>query len=425
MTSTVTDAPPATRSAPQPTRPEPAPAPDQPTPAPIMPGPPHKAFRPTLSQILWIGALLCVAAGLLWLTWPRPKPVETAVIGTGPVHHDIVDEGRTRIHDVFIVAAPVSGDLQRIDVEPGDAVTAGETVAEIQPAAPLPLDARTAAETEAVVAAAAAAVRAAVSDLALASHNQQRTRVLFDKGYASQAALDTVDSAADAARAALAARRADLRRAEVAATTPSARVGHVTAIHSPGAGRVLQLRQQSESVVAAGTPLLDIGDPANLEIVAEFLSQDAVQMNIGDRAFIEGWGGAPIAAHITLIEPSAHTKVSALGVEEQRVNVLARPDDPRAAPVLGHGFRVDLRVVISEAPQAVRVPVDALVRNGENWTVFRLDGHKVRQTTVEVGAGDDYRPVLSGLKPGDRVVVYPGDTLKSGDSVTATTQPGT
>ena len=396
----------------------PRPAPDQPPPpAPAGASPSGRGWL-SLSHLIWAAVALCLAVGVLWLAWPRPKAVETAVIGTGLVRRDIVDEGRTRIHDVFVVAAPVSGDLQRIDVEPGDTVGAGQVVAEVLPAAPVPLDARTAARTDAGIAAAGAGVRAAEADLALAVRNQQRTRLLFDRGYASRAGLDAADSAAEAARAAVAARQAELRQARAAAATAPSRPGRATAIRSPVSGRVLQLRQQSEAVVAAGTPLLDIGNPARLEVVAEFLSQDAVQMKVGARAFIEGWGGAPIAAHVTRIEPYAHTKISALGVEEQRVNVIARPDDPRSAPVLGHGFRIDLRVVVYETPQALRAPVGALVRNGDAWTVFRVEDGKARQVPVRVGdGGDDFRAIASGLKPGDRVVVYPGDTLKSGDAV--------
>lgn len=408
--------PPAAKSPSQPAKPQTAPEPPLQTLPPAATA--HKRPWLSLSHLLWAAALLCVAAGLTWLVWPRPKTVETSVIGRGLVRQDIVDEGRTRIHDVFVVAAPVSGDLQRIDVEPGDLIRAGQAVAAILPAAPIPLDARTAAQTGAGVTAAAAALQAAEANLALAQHSQQRMRLLFDKGYASPAALDTADSAADTARAAVAARRAELRQAQFAAATSVPRRGRATTIRSPVSGRVLQLHQQSEAVVLAGTPLLDIGNPAKLEVAAEFRSQDAVRIKIGNRAFIEGWGGAPIAAHVTRVEPYAHTKVSALGVEEQRVNVIARPDDPKAAPVLGHGYRVDLRVVVSERPQALRVPVEALVRKGAAWTVFRLENGKVNQVPVQVDdSGDQFRAVQAGLKSGDRIVVYPGDTLKPSDAV--------
>ncbi len=375
--------------------------------------------KPKPSHMIWGTAAVLLAAVLAWMLWPRPMRVETAVIDTGEVRVDIADEGRTRIHDVFVIAAPVSGELQRIAVEPGDRVVKGQAVASIYPASPALLDARTAAQAQAGVLAASAALRSAEADMALARRDQVRTKVLFDRGFASPAALDTVNAAFDAARATVAARQAALKQAEVAAGTPGSETGVVTQVKSPVSGQVLRLYQQSETVTPAGSPLIDIGDPADLEIVAEFLSQDAVQMHPGQPAFVENWGGTGrIPAHITRIEPYAHTKVSALGVEEQRVNVIARLDSPATAPVLGHGFRVDLRVVLSDRPDAVRVPVDALVRDGADWAVFRVIGGKAQSARVRVGdAGDHYRQVFAGVKPGDTVIVFPPDSLKSGMAV--------
>ena len=369
--------------------------------------------------LLWATAGLVLAAALIWMIWPRPKTVETVVVDRGLVQQDIVDEGRTRIHDVFAVAAPVAGQLQRIAVEAGDPVTRGQTVAILGPASPALLDARISAQSEAGILAAAAALRSADADLALARHNRDRVRILFDRGYASQAALDTANATVDAALAMRLSRQAALKQAQVAAGTPEGGTGVTTTVKSPVAGRVLQLFQQSETVVPAGAPLLTIGDPAQIEIVAEFLSQDAVLMKPGDEALVEGWGGAtPIPARISRIEPYAHTKVSALGVEEQRVNVIARLSHPEQAPPLGHGFRVDLRVIISKQANALRVPVDSLVRSGDRWAVFRLIDGKAMLTPVEISSGGNrYRSVHSGLKAGDRIVIFPGDTLHSGDSV--------
>jgi HlyD family secretion protein len=249
--------------------------------------------------------------------------VDVAVIDRGVVRAEVVDEARTRIHDVFVVAAPVSGELQRIELEPGDAVVRGQVVATIQPADPALLDARVAAEANAGVSAAQAALSAAEADYQLAQNDRQRIAALFARDFASQAALDAADAALRAARAAVNARRADLTRARAAAGSPTSRARRATPIASPAAGRVLRVLQESETIALAGSPLLEIGDPAQIEIVAEFLSQDAVRMQAGAAAQIENWGGdPPIPARVFRIEPYARTKISALGVEEQRVNVI-------------------------------------------------------------------------------------------------------
>jgi HlyD family secretion protein len=184
---------------------------------------------------------------------------------------------------------------------------------------------------------------------------------------------------------------------------------------------VLRLLQESEAVVPAGSAILEIGDTADLEVVAEFLSEDAVRMRPGAAAFIEAWGGdEAIPARVSRIEPNAHTKVSALGVEEQRVNVILRLDDPARALPLGHGFRVDARVVLSEAADVLRVPVDALIRDGERWSVFRIDNGRAQLAAVEVGEGGDrHRIILRGLEEGDRVVIFPSEALRDGDRVRA------
>ncbi|MCA3756639.1 MAG: HlyD family efflux transporter periplasmic adaptor subunit, partial [Phenylobacterium sp.] len=172
-------------------------------------------------------------------------------------------------------------------------------------------------------------------------------------------------------------------------------------------------------VVAAGTPLLEIGNPADMEVVADFLSQDATQVRPGAAASLEGWGGeAPIPAEVARVEPYARTRISALGVEEQRVSIILRLTNPATAPPLGHGFRVDARITLSEVADALRVPADALVRHGDSWAVYRVDGGRARLTPVRTGIGDDrHRVVLEGLSKGDRVVLYPASTLKDGARV--------
>jgi HlyD family secretion protein len=177
--------------------------------------------------------------------------------------------------------------------------------------------------------------------------------------------------------------------------------------------------QESETIAPAGSPVLEIGDPSQIEIVAEFLSQDAVLMREGARALIENWGDdTTIPARVFRIEPFARTKISALGVEEQRVNVILHLAQPEAAPPLGHGYRVDVRVVLSEAPEALRAPTDALVRDGRGWAVFVIEHGRARLTPVSIGeGGEDYRTVETGLREGQRVVLFPGDELESGARV--------
>lgn len=371
-----------------------------------------------LATWMWAGAGAFLALFFIWMLWPHAQTVEATTIDRGEVRRDLVDEGRTRIHDVYVVAAPVSGAIRRIELEPGDAVTRGQVLATIAPADPALLDARIAAEARANIASAQAALTAAEAQLGLAQRDQDRVATLHARDFASTAALDAANVNLRAARAQVAARQSEVRRARAAAGSGGV-ARAATAVRSPASGRVLRLLQQSEGVVAAGAPLLEIGDPRNMEIVAEFLSQDAVEMRVGARAFIENWGGAqPIAAHVVRIEPYAHTKVSALGVEEQRVNVILSLDNSEAAPPLGHAFRVDVRVVAADLSDVLRVPSDALIRSGADWAVYRVVDGRARLTPLSLGEGGDrYRAVLNGLSVGDVVIVYPGDALRDGARV--------
>lgn len=382
-----------------------------------------KVSQPKLTQAQWIwaGAGALLALFLAWMLWPQAQAVDIGVIDRGLVQREITDEGRTRIHDVFVIAAPVGGALQRIELEPGDEIVRGQVVAAIAPPDPALLDARVAAEARANVSAARSALNAAEAELDLARRDQERTASLAADGFASRAALDGANAALRAAQANSSARRAEFERAQVAAGLSGPRARARVDVHSPAGGRVLRLLQESEVVVGVGAPLLEIGDPRDLEVVAEFLSQDAVLLSAGARAFIENWGGeAPIPARISRIEPFAHTKVSALGVEEQRVNVIVRLEEPSAAPALGHQFRVDVRAIVSEQADALRAPTDALVRNGEDWAVFRIERGRARLTPVNVGEGGErFRTIASGLNEGDRVILFPGDALEDGARVTA------
>lgn len=381
-----------------------------------------KLKPPKLSRARWIGVGAGGALALFftWMLWPRAQAVDVAAIDRGEVVREITDEGRTRIHDVFVIAAPVGGELQRIEFEPGDEVARGQAVAAISPADPALLDARIAAEMRAGVGAARSALAAADAQTELARRDQERMSALANEGFASRAALDNANAALRSARANAAAARAELQRAQAAAGGGGRARSRVD-VRSPAAGRVLRLLQESETIVAAGAPLIEIGNPGDLEVVAEFLSQDAILLRAGARAWIENWGGdAPIPARISRIEPFAHTKISALGVEEQRVNVIVRLEDPATAPPLGRQFRVDVRAVVLAQADALRVPVDALVRDGANWAVFRIERGRARLRPVVLGdGGERFRSVHAGLSERDRVVLFPGDALEDGARVRA------
>lgn len=381
-----------------------------------------KLFKLTPVSVFWIAAAAAVAILIAWFAWPRAISVQTAAIDRGEVRREIVEEGRIRVHDVYTVAAPVGGLLQRIQLEAGDDIAKGAIVASIAPADPSLLDARIAEEANATAAAARSALALAEADLELARSDEARTRQLFERGFAAKAAVDRARAGLKVATAAVGQRKAELNRALAALGRPGARARAPTAVRSPASGKILSVIQQSETVIAPGAPLLEIGDPTQIDVVAEFLSQDAALMREGAQAFIENWGGSQrIAATVETIEPYARTKVSALGVEEQRVNVVVKlgGGQPNGLPQLGHGFRVDVRVLVFEEKDVLRAPTDALVRREDNgWAVFRVVGGRARLTRVTIGDGDDrFRVVTDGLSAGDSVVLFPGDTLQDGDAV--------
>lgn len=382
-------------------------------------------------------ALVLVAAALvLVLVFRRPPlPVETAAADRGPLVVTVDEEGETRVRDRFVVAAPTAGRVLRIALDPGDALAAGDVVAEIHPA---PLDRRTRAAAQARVEAAeanrqtahASVVRARAA-LTQAEREARRMERLHGAGTAAEEQLErarleettraqevaAARSAADATLHELEAARASLLAAEgsESANQKTCDTGEsCIEIRAPVSGRVLRVPEESERIVMAGEPLLEIGDPASLEIVVDVLSPDAVRIRPGARMLLERWGGgAPLVAHVRRVEPSGFKKISTLGVEEQRVNVIADLD---AAPdSLGDGFRVEARIVVFEAGDVVRVPASALLRRGEGFAVFVVDAGRARRRSVEVGErGSGFAEIRSGLAPGERVIVHPSDQVDDG-----------
>ena len=375
-----------------------------------------------------------VVAALVYAFVPRPVEVDTATIDRRSLIVTVDEEGHTRVIERYVIAAPVAGGLDRIDLKAGAVVSAGAVIARIRPSAPTPLDARTAAQwrareqgAEAALQQARARVEQARAALDFAAEERERRRAVVAAGAGAKKELDQAETewrSADAElRAAesavrVAAYARDEARAVLAAST--AAPGAVVPVRAPRDGVVLRVFEESARVVAPGTPLVEIGDPARLEVIVDLLSTDAVKVRPGARVLLERWGGdAPLEGRVRLIEPSSFTKISALGVEEQRVNVLIDFTSPRDAWTrLGDRFAVETRIVVAERPAALVVPTSALFRQGEGFAVFVVDSGRAVLRSVDVGLRNGLEAeVLSGLEEGSRVVVFPGDAVADGAAV--------
>ena len=379
---------------------------------------PNFKARARRVRTIWMVVIAVAAAAVVWGMWPRPVEQDLVTIDSGDVRVELVDEGRTRMHDVYIVSAPVSGRVLRVEVEPGDIVARGEIIARMTQAAAGFLDTRSDLSARAAVDAAQASLRATETDLALAAREHERTRTLADQKLVAAAAVDVSQARLDSAKAGRDAAQANLVRAQSALQPAERMAGGNIVIRAPVAGSVLRVPQKSENVVPVGSPLIEIGDRGHVEVVAEFLSQDAVRMRAGQKATIENWGGPPLAAMVERIEPIARLKVSALGVEEQRTNVVLQFADQTAAGALGHEFRVDVRVAVEDAGSVLRVPLGALFRHDAGWAVYKVVDGRARLTDVTVGIADgNYRQIVGGLAAGDQVLLFPGNTVKDGKMV--------
>lgn len=390
-----------------------------------------------------LSASLVVAAGLVFAFWPRATLVDIGTVSQGPMRVTIDEEGRTRVHDAYVVSTPIAGRLLRLTAEVGDDVIKGETiVARMQPSAPNALDVRTREQAEAGVTAAQAALRVAGADVNkaradrdLAQSDFDRTQTLFDKGIASQSALDAAsrslraaDATLDTARAAVSMRVAELNNAQAQLLTfddkqlgEALETQETIPLPAPASGTILQIMQPSEITVAAGTPIMEIGDIArDLEVQVDLVSTDAVQVHVGQPVLIDDWGGPRVLnGEIRHIAPFGFTKVSALGVEEQRVTTTIRfTDPPEARAGLGHGFRVEARIVTWSATDAVTVPASALYRKGDGWALFVVENGRAQDRAVTVEANNGLSAAIStGVKPGDAIILYPPSGLMPGTKV--------
>ena len=390
-----------------------------------------------------VGTLLVLV--LAWAFWPRAEAVDIAIVERAPLIVTLDEEGETRVRDRFVVSAPLAGRVLRIELEPGDPVVADETVlATFQPQTPTLLDARSRAEAEAGARAARATLERARADrdraraeLEFAEAEVERFRRLAADRIVSAKELDSAELSARSRREALAAAefavqtaahqlevaRARLLEGAALGGNPHAgAAGTPISLRSPVSGVVLRRLRESEAVVPAGEPLLEVGEPQELEIVADYLSAEAVKIRPGARVLIEEWGGeGALEGVVRRVEPSGFMKISALGVEEQRVNVVVDFVDPPAARQgLADGFRVELRVVLWEAEDVLQVPTGSLFRSEADWAVFAVEDSRVRLRTVEIGRqGGVVAEVLSGLDEDDRVLLHPGDSIVEGLRVAA------
>lgn len=372
------------------------------------------------------GVLLVLAAVLLLAAFafrPKPVAVQSAVAEAGQIVTTVDEDGVTRVADRYILTAPINGDQLRVRFKAGDAVASGDVIAEIRPAS---LDPRTLSETNARLDAAVDNARSATA--AVSSARSLLADAERERGRVERLSSIVARSDIDRARTLAAERRAELNaavaRAEVAkhetelirATLAAAENGSVLRLRAPAGGRILRVPSESEATVAAGTTIAEIGDPKRLEVVIDVLSADAVRVHGGQEVIVEGWGGeAPLRAMVERVEPSGFMKVSALGIEEQRVNVIARLLDPPAS--LGDRFRVDTSVVIWKG-NVLRVPMTALFRDGDGWAVFAIRAGRARLQRVDVGhRGKDDIEIVRGLQRGDAVIVHPSDRISDGTRV--------
>lgn len=393
-----------------------------------------------LKYVLYGGLFIVSVAGFAYVLAPKPVPVDSARIDRGAIVVTVDEEGKTRIKDVYTVSAPITGRLLRLPVKVGDPVSAQVSpVASILPVTPAFLDQRTKSELLAAAAAAEAAVGLAEAELTrkkseerYAKSNLDRADRLAKSATISQRAFEK--AALDQDTAAAAVRQAEanltLRRHEFASANarliepdalPDSESGSCcVVVNAPADGVVLKLIQESEMVVQAGAPILEIGDTGNLEIIVDLLSTDAVRITEGATATIENWGGKPLNARVSRIDPAGFTKVSALGIEEQRVTTVLKLSDPQTQwSALGHDFRVYVRVNEWVDEDALRVPLSALFRVGANWAVFRIDRGIAQQTFVTLGHRNSaHAEILQGLNEKDTIILFPNDRIADGVAVT-------
>jgi HlyD family secretion protein len=378
--------------------------------------------------------VLAVAYGFM----PKPLPVDVAQALRGPMRVTIDEEGKTRVRDRFVISAPVAGYLRRIELEVGDPVKKGQVVAELEPLRSSVLDPRARAEALATVSSAQAALhaakenaRAAEAAAEYAKKNLERQKELFGKGYTAKDTIEQADTDAKrteanllSAEAAVRAARSEMERAQSllghSAAEGAADRERIVEVRAPAAGRLLKLHHESEGVVNSGDPIIDIGDPEKIEVKIEVLSADAVRIKTSTPVLFERWGGAePLSGAVRIVEPAAFTKVSSLGVEEQRVLVIADITSlPETWKRLGDAYRVEASFIIWEGRDVLQVPASALFRKGEGWAVFIYENRRARLREVIVGHRNGLvAEIVSGIADKEMVITHPDELIKDGSRV--------
>lgn len=388
-------------------------------------------------RILIGSIIIIILIAIFFSVRTPPIEVDTAEAIEAPLLVTIDDEGETRVRDMFVVAAPINGHLLRVDLEAGDQVVAGQTVvARMMPAQPDFQNPRSEAEIQARirglkanVQSSAARISQARADRALAAANFERTDAIFKRGFATKTAHDAARAARDSSAAqvteALQAQESaqfELKAARASLMGPSISNmrGNALDITSPESGSVLRVTQESETLLTAGSIIMELGDPLDIEIVTDLLSRDAVKIKPGSDVLIDNWGGdQPLKGKVQRIEPFGFTKISALGVEEQRVNVIIDFVDPQTAHArLGHGYRVIVRLVEWSGEKILQVPISALFRDSGIWSVFEMDAGKARLVPVKVGQmNDEHAQILEGLEAGASVILHPSEKIDDGTKV--------
>ncbi len=386
-----------------------------------------------LRRRILLTALTLGVGALVWIMLrPASVLVELSKAIRGPMRVTVDEDGETRAHDRFVIAAPIPGRLRRVDLEEGDSVRENQVVALIEP---LPLNLQQREEVLGRVGSAEAAKRQADAraehareDYEQSKRDRQRAEQLGREKVISAQALEQARNAEitsseelQAARFSALAVASDVKvaRAGLVGIGNSAAGRKVVSLHAPVAGRVLRVVEKSERVVQAGTPLVVLGDPGKIEIVTDVLTTDAVNIKPGATAFLEAWGGdRPLRAKVRLVEPAGFTKISALGVEEKRVNVIADFIDPPDG--LGDGYRVETRIVTWEGPDVLKIPGSATFRERDGWSVFIVDNGRARRRSLQIGHRNQTEAeILSGISAGEDVILHPSNQLREGIRVRA------
>ncbi|HAE27489.1 MAG TPA: hypothetical protein DCG58_10040 [Hyphomonas adhaerens] len=389
---------------------------------------------PSVRIRIWIGLAVLTLLGFGWAFSPRAVEVDASYVTRDDMTVTVSDDGMTRVRDVFVLSAPLDGTMSRVDVEPGDQVQVGETViSTIRPLLPPLLPARTTAQLESNVSSAEAALTAARADAERlrAEHNRlkrdlDRAKKLLVSATISQQAVDNAEAAERegylalrSSEAVIGVRRQQLAAARAALMPSETQNGSDTVtIIAPLSGQILAVDRESEGPIAQGTPIVEIGDLNSLECVADFLSEEAVRVKPGDPVMFTDWGGPPLPGRVRRVEPAGFTKVSALGIEEQRVNIIMDLNDPSARQNLGHGYRFVANTAVWEGTNRLVVPMSALFRDADGWAVFVVSKGRAEWRSVSVGhTNRTYAEILGGLTEGTRVVVHPPRQLERGAKV--------